>query len=119
MSIKKKDITELNKLVSIISTLGTKYKPEMKQVIDLFQERKIHTKREAIKTITMLGSSGKKNNIKGLERIETHKENALSTDHPSVRFNQKRGIMQNYHIRGSVETKAKYCKIKSGTVQIL
>ena len=77
----------------------------MKQVVDLFQERKIHTKREAIKTITMLGSSGKKNNIKGLERIETDKENALSTDHPSVRFNQKKGIMPNYHIRGSVETK--------------
>ena len=90
MSIKKKDITELNNLVSIISTLGTKYKPEMKQVVQLFQDRNIHTKREAVKTIKMLASSGKKTNIKGLERIETHKENALSTDHPSVRFNQKR-----------------------------
>ena len=65
----------------------------------------------------MLGSSGKKNNIKGLERIETHKENALSTDHPSVRFNQKRAIMQNYHIRGIVESQSKYSKIKSGTVK--
>ena len=65
----------------------------------------------------MLGSSGKKHNIKGLERIETHRENALSTDHPSVRFNQKRGVMQNYYIRGSVETKSKYSKIKSGIVK--
>ena len=93
MTTKKKDITQLNTLVSI---LGTKYKPEVKNVIKLYEERKIHTKREAIKTITMLASSGKKNNIKALERIESHKENTLSTDHPAVRFNQKRGVVQNY-----------------------
>ena len=64
----------------------------------------------------MLGSSGKKSNIKALERIETHRENVLSTDHPSVRYNQKRGIKQNYCIKGSVEVVSKYSKTRSGTV---
>ena len=54
--------------------LGTKYKAEMKDVVKLFQERKIHTKREAIKTIAMLGSSGKMSNIKALDLIETQRK---------------------------------------------
>ena len=37
MSIKKKDITELNNLVSIISTLGTKYKPEVNKSLICFK----------------------------------------------------------------------------------
>ena len=114
MTTKKNDITQLNTLVSII---GTKYKPEVKNVIKLYEERKIHTKREAIKTITMLASSGKKNNIKALERIEKHKENVLSTDHPTIRFNHKRGIQHNYFIRGSVQTVSKYSRTRAGNVK--
>ena len=89
----------------------------MKDVVKLFQERKIHTKREAIKTIAMLGSSGKKSNIKALERIETHRENLLSTDHLSVRYNQQRGTKQNYFIKGSVDVISKYSRIRSGSVK--
>ena len=88
----------------------------MKDVVKQFQERTlIH--REANKTISMLGSSGTKSNIKALERIETHRENVLSTDHPSVRYNQKRGAKHNYFIRGSVETTSKYSKTRSGNVK--
>ena len=113
MSVKKKDINQLN---SLIFVLGTKYKAEVKDVVKLFQERKIHTKRDAIKTIATLGSSGKKSNIKALERIETHRENVLSTDHPSVRYNQKRGTKQNYLIKGSVEATSKYSRTRTGAV---
>ena len=63
----------------------------------------IFIQREAIKTITMLASSGKKHNIEALERIEKQKANVLSTDHPPVRFNHRRGIKHNYVIRGSIE----------------
>ena len=61
MTTKKKDITQFNILVSII---GTKCKPEVKNAIKLFEGRQIHTKREAIKTITMLESSGKQQILK-------------------------------------------------------
>ena len=52
-----------------------------------------------------------------MEGLETHKENALSTDHPSVRFNQQRGIVQSYQIRGSVDIKSKYSNTRSGEVK--
>ena len=113
MPIKKKDNTVLN---SLIFVLGTKCKAELKDVVKLLEELKIHTKRDAIRTIEMLGSSGKKSNIKALKRIETHKEHVVSIGHPSVRFNNKRGIKHNYFIRGTVYTTSKYSKTISGTV---
>ena len=69
---KKGDINDLKLLVAV---LGPKYKHEMKDVIKQFEERKTHTKREALKTITMLASRGKQSNIKALERLERHKVN--------------------------------------------
>ncbi len=42
----------------------------MRQVIELFESRKIETLREAEKTIELRGSKGKKRNISGLERLE-------------------------------------------------
>ena len=88
----------------------------MKYVIKLFEERKIHTKREALKTITMLASRGKQSNIKALQRLEHHQENALASEsHKAVRFNYKRPAKQKYFINGSVITTSKYSKIRSGT----
>ena len=70
MPIDKSDITELN---SLIFALGSKYKAEVKDVVKLYEVCKNHTKREAMNTIAMLGSSGKKSNIIALERLEPHK----------------------------------------------
>ncbi len=70
MPIKNKDIKHIQ---AFVSTFQHKYKNEMNQVVELFKERKIETKREAMKTIELLGSKGKKRNIQGLERIENEK----------------------------------------------
>ena len=63
----------------------------------------------------MLGSSGKKSNLKALERID--RENVWSTDHPSVRYNQEEGIKQSYFIKGSVEATSKYSRTRTGAVK--
>ena len=48
---------------------SAKHKPEMSQVIELFRERKIETRREAETTIQRLSSQGKASTINGLERL--------------------------------------------------
>ena len=71
MPIKNKDIKHIQ---AFVSTFQHKYKNEMNQVVELFKDRNIETLREAMKTIELLGSKGKKKNIQGLERIEKQKE---------------------------------------------
>ena len=46
---------------TFVSTYQHKCKNEMKQLVKLFKERKIETMREAMQTIGLLGSKGKKN----------------------------------------------------------
>ena len=76
MPIKKSDITYLQ---SVAFTQLPKYKDEMRQVIELFKSRNIETRREAQKTLELLGSKGKKKNILGLERLEKHKGHETAT----------------------------------------
>jgi hypothetical protein len=59
MLFKKQDIAFLNALLGTVPA-NAKYKNEMRQVIELFTERHIETRREAAKTIELLKSQGKK-----------------------------------------------------------
>ena len=108
MPIKNKDIKHIQ---AFVSTFQHKYKNEMSQVVELFKERKIETMREAMKTIELLGSKGKKKNIQGLERIEKQKEKETATG-KLVRFNMKRGTKQKYHISGDIHISETYSNIK-------
>ena len=113
MPIKNKDIKHIQ---AFVSTFQHKYKNEMSQVVELFKERKIETMREAMKTIELLGSKGKKKNIQGLERIEKQKEKETATG-KLVRFNVKRGTTQKYHIGGTVHRRQKYSRTRAGTTK--
>ena len=113
MPIKNKDIKHIQ---AFVSTFQHKYKNEMNQVVELFKERKIETMREAMKTIELLGSKGKKKNIQGLERIEKQKEKETATG-KLVRFNMKRGTTQKYHISGTIHTRQTYSRTRSGTTK--
>ena len=114
MPIKNKDIKHIQ---AFVSTFQHKYKNEMNRVVELFKERKIETMREAMKTIELLGSKGKKKNIQGLERIEKQKEKETATG-KLVRFNMKRGTTQKYHIGGTVH-RTKILKNQSRNYEIL
>ena len=113
MPIKNKDIKHIQ---AFVSTFQHKYKNEMNRVVELFKERKIETMREAMKTIELLGSKGKKKNIQGLERIEKQKEKETATG-KLVRFNMKRGTTQKYHIGGTVHRRQTYSRTRSGTTK--
>ena len=71
MVFNKQMIQSLNALIPPRS----KYSTEMKKVVKLYEERHIHSLREAEKTIDKLASKNKQSNIIGLERLEKHTEN--------------------------------------------
>ena len=58
MPIKKRDITFLNTLITLSSQ--TRYKNEMKHVVELFNERKIPTLATSRKIIDSLSSKTKR-----------------------------------------------------------
>ena len=107
-----KDIQYLNSLVPVRS----KYNAEVKNVVKLDEERTIQTLREAENTISLLSSRGKQNNIKGLERIEKHIVTETTTG-KLVRLNERRKEIQNYFIKGKVNTTSKYSKTRSGNTK--
>ena len=93
MGVNKKHVKNLNALVKL---LGPKYRQEKLEVVKLFEDRKIHTYAQAKNTIVLLDSRGKENNIKALERLAHHRENANAAEsHKVARFNYKRPALQN------------------------
>ena len=70
MPLKKSDIQHIE---TFVSTYQQTYTNEMKQVVELFRDRKIETMRDAIQTIELLGSTSKKKHIQGLEILDKHK----------------------------------------------
>ena len=71
MPTKRQAMIFLNTLITL-SSQTNRYKNEMKQVVELFKERKIPTVATARKIIDLLGSKTK-TKTKGLERFEEYK----------------------------------------------
>ena len=86
MGFKKSQVDALNLLVGLLSS---KYRPEKRKVVKLFAERKIHTLDEAKKTIRMLDSKHKTQNIQGLARLEHHNEQVHASESHKVQERQK------------------------------
>ena len=113
MPIKQSDITYLQ--AHAFAQLP-KYRKEMQQVVELFKERKIETRREPQTTIELLGSKGKRKNVKGLERLEKHRGHEIATG-KLTRYNAKRTATNKYHISGTVHTTATSSRARSGTTK--
>ena len=69
MPVNRDDLTFLKTLISLNSQTS-RYKHEMKRVVELFKDSQIPTVATARKLIDLLGSKNKKTNIKGLELLE-------------------------------------------------
>jgi len=106
---------QVNSLNALVKLLGPKYRQEKLDVVKLFEDRKIHTYAQAKNTIVLLDSRGKENNIKALERLAHHRENANAAEsHKVVRFNYKRPALQNYFVKGRVIMDSKYTRTRGG-----
>ena len=113
MPVNKSDITYLQ---AYAFAQLPKNKTEMQRVIELFKERKIETRREAQKTIALLGSKGKKKNIQGLERLEKHIGHETATG-KLTRYNTQKSGKKRFHISGTVHTTATYSRTRSGSTK--
>ena len=71
MTTKRQEITFPNTLITLSSQTNT-YKNEMKQVVELFKERKMPTVATARKIADLSGSTNTKTNINGLEKSEEY-----------------------------------------------
>ena len=108
MPTKRQEITFLNTLITL-SPQTNRYKIEMKQVVELFKERKIPTVATARKIIDLLGSKNKKTNIKGLERFEEYKTAETITGRLTRNTQPTK-----YFIRGSVNIVDKHVQVRRG-----
>ena len=81
----------------------------MKQVVDLFKERKIPTVATARKIIHLLGPKNKKTNITGLERLEEYK----TAETPTGRLTIHTKPTKNF-IKGTINTITTYFHTKKG-----
>ena len=110
MPTKRQEITFLNTLITL-SSQTNRYKNEMKQVVELFKERKIPTVATARKIIDMLGSKNKKTNSKGLERFEEYKTAETLTGR--LTRNTK---PTKYFVKGTIKTTDKYVQVRRGQI---
>ena len=106
MPTTRQEITFFNTLIAL-SSQTNRYKNEMKQVIELFNERKIPTVATARKIIVLLGSKNKKTNIKGLERFEEYK--TAETLIGRLTRNTK---PTKYFVKRTIKTTDKYVQVR-------
>ena len=81
----------------------------MKQVVELFKERKIPTVATAREIIDLLSSKNKKTNIKGLEHFEEY--NTAETLTGRLTRNTK---PTKYFVKGTIETTDKCVQVRRG-----
>ena len=108
MPTKRQEITFLSTPITLGSQTN-RYNNEMKQVVELFKERKIPTVATARKIIDLLGSKNKKTNIKGLERFEEYKTAETLTGR--LTRNTK---PTKYFVKGTINTTHKYVQVRKG-----
>ena len=108
VDVKRQDITFLNTLITL-SPQTNRYKNEMKQVVELFKERRIPTVATAKKIIDLLGSTNKKANIKGLERFEEYK----IAETPTGRLTRNKKPTK-YSVKGTIKTTDKDVQVRRG-----
>ena len=83
----------------------------MKQVVELFKERKIPTVATAGNIIDLLRSKNKKTNIKGLERFEEYKTAETFTGILTRNTNPTK-----YFVKGTRKTTDKYVQVRRGQI---
>ena len=108
MPSKRQEITFLNTIITL-SSQPNRYKNALKQVVELFKERKIPTVATTRKIIDLLGSKNKKTNINGLERFEEYKTAETLTG----RLTRNTKPTQ-YFVKGTIKTTDKYVRIRRG-----
>jgi hypothetical protein len=101
--------TEIRLLNALITVSPSKYKHEMKQVVELFKDRQILTVQTARKTIGLLASKNKKTNIRGLELLAKYEETETAT-----RRLTKNNTPQKYYVKGSIDVINKYSSNRKG-----
>ena len=105
MPVKRQETAFLNTLT--LSPQTNIYNNEMKQVVDLFKERKIPNVATARKIIDLLGSKNKKTNVKGLERFEEY-----TTADTLTGILTRNTKPTKYSIKGTTNTITKYFHTK-------
>ena len=110
MLTKRQEITFLNTLITL-SSQTYRYANEMKQVVELFKERKIPTKTTARKILDLLGSTNKKTNIKGLERFEEY----TTAETLIGRLTRNTKPTKNF-VKGTIKITDKYVQVRRGQI---
>ena len=108
--VKKAEVNLLNALITV-SPDKNKYKNEMKQVVELFKDRKILTVQTARKVIDKLSSKNKKANVKGLELLEQYQTKETATGR-LTRSNKP----TKYYVRGHANLTTKYYSKRKGVL---